>query len=469
MVYNSRIVLRHFATVIIALLIPLICLAISPRDIKRQFRTAPGKSGGIYYAYPYTTDSVPEFPEGYKPVYISHYGRHGSRWAINEKQYPLVLDILHQQQAAGNLTPEGEEVMRKVEIIAEHAKGHAGELSPLGQRQHKAIAERMMRRTPGLFADSARISALSSIVPRCIISMSAFTERLKELNPALQIIRSASPGDMDFISYSSPEAKKVGADSLGWRANHIRFRKKVVPTERLMSYLFKSTPELDDPVLFLKTLHDIAITTQNVDLDVDLLSIFTPDELFGLWQALNYNMYVRHANSPEGKKAGMLSARSLLDDFITRADSTLASFGNVEGATKAKDSVSLSDVDYPKVQLRFGHDTNLIRLLALMQLEGCAESETDPGQYYAAWQDFRVSPMAANLQLIFLQPEDNCMKEEIVAKKENNTRKGSSTDEETLVLILHNEYPAKVPVAPAIAGTPFYRWSDLKALWKACK
>ena len=210
--------------------------------------------------------------------------------------------------------------MHKVKIIADHAKGHAGELSPLGQRQHKGIAERMMKRTPELFADTANISALSSIVPRCIISMSAFTERLKELNPSLQIARSASPGDMDFIAFSTPEARKVAADSLGWRADHKRFREKIVPQERLMKVLFKETPTLEDPVLFLKTLHDIAVTTQNVDLEVDLLSLFTTDELFAFWQAINYNMYVRHANSPEGKKAGMYSARSLLDDISTRAD-----------------------------------------------------------------------------------------------------------------------------------------------------
>ncbi|MDE5882752.1 MAG: histidine phosphatase family protein, partial [Muribaculaceae bacterium] len=370
-------------------LFPGIVLAISPRDIKRQFKSAPGKSGGIYYAYPYTTDSIPKFPEGYEPVYISHYGRHGSRWAINEKQYPLVLDILTEQQQLGNLTREGEEVMHKVKIIADHAKGHAGELSPLGQRQHKGIAERMMKRTPELFADTANISALSSIVPRCIISMSAFTERLKELNPSLQIARSASPGDMDFIAFSTPEARKVDADSLGWRADHKRFREKIVPQERLMKVLFKETPTLEDPVLFLKTLHDIAVTTQNVELNVDLLCLFTTDELFAFWQALNYNMYVRHANSPEGKKAGMYSARSLLDDIITRADKALGHAPTVsaESETTTK-AVFISEIEdeagiQPKVQLRFGHDTNLIRLLALMQLAGCAESESDPKQYYA--------------------------------------------------------------------------------------
>lgn len=453
-------------------LIPYLASAISPEDIKREFKVAPGKSGGIYYAYHFTADSVPEFPQGYEPVYVSHYGRHGSRWAINEAQYPLVINILEAQLSAHNLTPEGEEILRKIKVISDHAKGHAGELSPLGQRQHKGIARRMMQRTPTLFADSAKISALSSIVPRCIISMAAFSEGLKEANPALQITRSASPGDMDFISYSTPEANRITNDSSYFLKDLSVFRQRTVPKERLLKLLFKQPPLFSisgatkinydesygsdkddtstqipsnsipkvntDADLFLKTLHDIAVTTQNVDLDVDLLSIFNEDELFAFWQPLNYNMYVRHANSPQGLKAGMNSARSLLNDIISRADKAL-----IEAT--------------PNVQLRFGHDTNLIRLLALMRLDGFSESETDPDKYYAVWQDYRISPMAANLQIIFFRPvSTQSIRPEYHSSQE-------TIDKETLVMILHNERPVTVPVHSD--KVPYYHWGDLKKFW----
>ena len=426
------------------LCLPGIAGAITPQEIKQQFESKPEMSGGVYYAYPFATDSVPEFPAGYSPVYISHYGRHGSRWAIHESPYTNVLKIFNTQKEQGNLTPLGEQAMAQVQAIADHAQGHAGELSPLGQRQHKGIAERMMRRTPTLFADSAQISALSSIVPRCIISMSAFTERLKEMNPELQISRASSPGDMDFIAYSSEEYRKVTDDSLGWKRNHKVFRDSVIPTERVISLLFKKNPELKSPVSFVKALHDIAITTQNTDLDVNMYPIFTTDELYGLWQSRNYDMYVRHANSPEGQRAGMNSARSLLDDIIWRADSALSGAG-------------------PNVQLRFGHDTILVRLLALMQLDGFSNSETNPNQYYAAWQDFKVTPMGANLQLIFLQPNayNGFISDRLPGVNP------SATDDETLVLILHNERPVTLPISTATGSStqPFYRWSDLKSLW----
>lgn len=460
--------------------------AVTPQDIQAEFTVNPGKSGGIYYAYPYTSDSIPEFPEGYEPVYISHYGRHGSRWAINEKQYPLVINLLEREQKNGNLTTVGEEVLAKVRVIADHARGHAGELSPLGQRQHKAIARRMMERTPSLFADSACISALSSIEPRCIVSMAAFSESLKEMNPSLQITRSASPGDMAFIAYTTPEAKAFTSDSLGFKKDCRDFRTRTVNPSRILRLLFKSVPqplaidpslksdkELDDDQTFIKTLHDIAVTTQNVDLessipyfdtslqDIDLLSLFTSEELFALWSALNYNMYVRHANSPQGKHLGMQSARSLLDDIIRRADEALASRSNFSTSLSnyENNSLQISSHNPPAVQLRFGHDTNLIRLLALMQLEGCAESESNPDLYYRAWQDYRVSPMGANLQLIFLRPTANTN-----PTTSESSESSDSTSAEPLVLILHNERPALLPIDSPTA--PFYPWSALKSLWQ---
>jgi Transcriptional regulators of sugar metabolism len=49
--------------------------------------------GGIYHSY--ESDSVSNYrrtpaPEGYKPFYISHFGRHGSRWLASEPEYSKV-------------------------------------------------------------------------------------------------------------------------------------------------------------------------------------------------------------------------------------------------------------------------------------------------------------------------------------------------------------------------------------------
>ncbi len=38
------------------------------------------RTGGVYYAYPVKEAIATPPPKGYKPFYISHYARHGSRW-----------------------------------------------------------------------------------------------------------------------------------------------------------------------------------------------------------------------------------------------------------------------------------------------------------------------------------------------------------------------------------------------------
>ena len=56
------------------------------------------------------------------------------------------------------------------------------------------------------FLDLRVIVAMSSTEPRCIISMAAFSEALKEYNPRLELQRHATPGDMNFIAFHTQES-----------------------------------------------------------------------------------------------------------------------------------------------------------------------------------------------------------------------------------------------------------------------
>lgn len=391
--------------------------AASPRE---EIAAKGERSGGIYYAYPFNDDLMPPLPEGYQASHISHYGRHGSRWVIREFEYGLLLDTIKGLQ----LTPEGENVFERVRLLSDHARGHAGELTPLGERQHRGIAGRLYRRFPHLFADTARVWARSSVEPRCIMSMAAFTERLKELNPSLRVDRHATPGEMRVIAYSSPEAKAVNADTALWWNDLKQFRYSTVDPSRLMSTLFVDSVSHDRGVFISWLLHNIAVDTQDAEPGVEILDIFTPDELYAHWLPLNYKMYYLHGNNPLTDKAGPQSARALLADFVADIDASIA--GTAPGVT-----------------LRFGHDTALLRLLALMGVEGADAVESDPARYSDVWVDYRLAPMAANLQIIVLTAED-----------------GS----EPLVLIRHNERPVVLTALDPLSGG-YYRWSDVRKLW----
>ena len=103
--------------------------------------------GGVYYAYPVTENVEPiTVPDGYQPFYISHYGRHGSRWLPADSRYEWVL---RQFDDDSNLTAAGKRLKKQLGKVWKNARGNGGQLTPLGHQQHRDIAKRMVESLPG--------------------------------------------------------------------------------------------------------------------------------------------------------------------------------------------------------------------------------------------------------------------------------------------------------------------------------
>ena len=197
------------------------------------------KSGGVYYAYPVTKSCNTPVPAGYEPFYISHFSRHGSRYLISDEDLDRVVEVFDKAHAAGALTPLGEEVRSKLLSFQVEMKGRGGGLTPLGERQHRAIAGRMYEANPGVFTDDAVITAVSTPVMRCAYSMMAFTEALKERNPRLSIPRESSNRHLAYLNYHSPESNEFNSESNKALKQPLRdFKAKMTKPDRLMGTLF---------------------------------------------------------------------------------------------------------------------------------------------------------------------------------------------------------------------------------------
>ena len=61
---------------------------------------------GVYGVYGDVVPEIADAPEGYEPVYLSHYGRHGSRYILHDTQYVFVAQVLEKADADGKLTPK---------------------------------------------------------------------------------------------------------------------------------------------------------------------------------------------------------------------------------------------------------------------------------------------------------------------------------------------------------------------------
>ena len=67
-------------------LMVLCCAPLGAQTSKEEMFATPEKTGGVYWAYPLDFAPQTKAPKGYKPFYISHYGRHGSRYLIGDQR-----------------------------------------------------------------------------------------------------------------------------------------------------------------------------------------------------------------------------------------------------------------------------------------------------------------------------------------------------------------------------------------------
>lgn len=399
---------------------------------REELSATPEKTGGVYYAYPEPVQQVnTAAPKGYKPFYISHYGRHGSRYLISGKDYTKVLAVIDKAEKAGALTALGRDVHRRLVEVCKEGAPTSGDLSPLGRLQQRGIAERMFRSFPEVFAAGDSISARSTVVPRCAMSMVAFGDRLKELNPELTMLYEMSDRYMDYLNYHTDESNRFTHGETGPLAEETRkFMEENTNPDRLVASLFSDKDFVRKSVNSYKLmwgLYWIASDMQNMETKLSFYDLFTDDELFGLWQANNYRIYAGNANHAAGNGIVVANASNLLRNIVESADEAIAN---------------------PKIAatLRFGHDGNVIPLAAILRINDCNVALSDPAEVYRHWSDFKVVPMGANIQLVFFN-------------------KKNGTAEDVLVKFMLNEQEVAIPVVTD--SFPYYRWSDVRKFYQA--
>lgn len=417
---------RFFSSLSLCIIALMGADAIFAQTTRQEMYDNIENTAGVYLAYPVTESHNTPAPNGYKPFYISHMGRHGSRYLINESDYTNPLNTLKTANEAGVLTPLGKQVLDKLEEIYVEADGRAGDLSPLGVKQHKAIAARMYVAYPQVFTNDAEMTAHSTMVMRCAMSMTSFCEGLKEKNPKLNIVKEPSNRNVRYLSFQNQAMKDYNSASGPWRVEYKRFEPAHTHPDRLMASLFSDTAYVArevNPHDLMWQLYWITIDLQNVETPGELYSIFTPEELFDLWQSFNYRMYAQVGNCELSKGAVIQSSKVLLNDIITRADAKVKSGKN--GA-----------------DLRFGHDINIIPLAAVLGFEGCDACVPMPEGLYEVFADYKVSPMAANIQMILFRNK----KGDVIAK------------------FMHNEKEVAIPIPTD--NFPFYKWDEVKAYYQ---
>jgi hypothetical protein len=413
--------------------------------------------GSNYYAYPTPAAKYTKAPAGYKPFYLSHYGRHGSRFHQPADHYHALYNTLAKADSAGKLTELGKSLLERAKYLDEYAAPRAGDLTQLGVAQHQGIAKRMVKNFPELFKNNAYIEAYASTSTRCVVSMAAFLEELRAQKPKLVIHQESGKYLMAFIS-PLDFGKIIGeSNTPAWQKENEKLYSHVNPA-RMMNAIFNDSTyvqkNIDAGDLFSK-IYEIGNSLQgSPEIEFSFDDLWTDEDLAARWHAQNAWWYSVLGNNPFGKKEGLENARPLLKNFLDVADKVIAA-----DTTASAKKTAAKPAKKTTATLRFGHDTVIFPFATLLQLENGTQNtgiETaDMENLHKVWRDYEISPMAANVQFVFYK----------------SSKKGAPI----LVKVMLNETEQKLPVTCNTAalrqnsGTvqncpaaPYYRWEDFR-------
>ena len=404
--------------------------------------------GSNYYAYPTPNAKYTKAPTGYKPFYVSHYGRHGSRFDHTANDYHVLYNTLTKADSAGKLTELGKSLLERAKFLDEYAAPRAGDLTQLGVAQHQGIAKRMVKNFPEVFKNDAYIEAYASTSVRCVVSMAAFLEELRAQKPKLDIHQESGGYLMAFISPLNFGKIIEESNTPAWQKENEKLYSHVSPA-RMMNAIFNDSTyvkkNIDAGDLFSK-IYEIGNSLQgSPEIEFNFDDLWTDEDLAARWHAQNAWWYSVLGNNPFGKKEGLENARPLLKNFIDVADKVIA-------ADTAKADKTAKPAKKISATLRFGHDTVIFPFAALLQMENGTQNtgiETaDMENLHKVWRDYEISPMAANTQFVFYK----------------SAKKGSPV----LVKVMQNEIEQKLPVTCDSAtvkncpAVPYYRWDDFR-------
>lgn len=386
-----------------------------------ELKADPRKSYGTDFPYEYTTPRLTKAPSGYKPFYISHYGRHGSRYYWNAMLYQELANLLTKAHERGQLTPAGEAFFEKFMAAKDELSTGVSELSNLGWEQHQRIARTMYNNFPEVFKKGGNVLAIASLSGRCVLSMSSFCQELVQCNPKIEIREQSSRFTLDGVVPSdrqNPHKRQFPKAKPRWEQNKDKFTFDESLREKVVNRTFTSTDSLPGNMHHIgSNLINLYTSLPSIGHEGMMEGLVFDSELAAQWEQTNLGSYT-WVFEPQYEMI------PILEDIIKKASAV------IDGS-----SDHIAD-------LRFGHDTCLGPLTVLMGLNGADKDPEDPFEVKNCYQNWQTGK-ASNLQLVFYRDKHG----------------------DVLVKCLLNGREASLPVPTT--QYPYYRWTDFRDFYTA--
>ena len=359
-------------------------------------------------------------PKGYKAFYISHYGRHGSRYAWNDDTYILLHDVFKKAAEKDLLTPYGKEFAAKYEAFYQEPLINTGDLVPLGFDQHLAIGTFVGEQFPQVFKGRKKVDALSSTGQRCIVSMGAFITGLMSNNPKLQVRMQSDHMGMGIIA--PPSAPRAIRKRFQGQDQEVKMEKvedffaRTCNPQAVLDKLFTDSSFLNEfeggSINFIYELWELICGYHNYEQQPLFDDLLTEDQRLKFWEASNYFSFYSDITS----RYGIIP---LLKDILDKAEA------------------SINDPNRA-AHLRFGHDYILEGLATLLNINKMGTIPATPEEAKYWFQNYNI-PMAGTLLFVFYKNKQN----------------------DVLFKVVLNENEATLPELTPVEGV-YYRWSDFR-------
>lgn len=399
-----------------------LCISYSFAQVRLDYLTIdPVDANGLDKIYDFDVPRLTKAPKGYEPVFVEHYGRHGSRYAYSMSFYSSLKKALDTAAVKGVLTPFGRELSEKYLKNYSVYALRMGDLSLIGINQQKRMASIMYDNFPKAFPKEAIVRASASNSPRSMMSMTAFCLGLQMKAPYLDIV--ARSGN-EFLPGTCPRDRhnpwpnKLAPRKMPFDESLDSFQDRQLDYRIILSKLF-TDPDIAckgmDMRKFVRNLYVLVAGMNSIPEEerTDFKGLFTEEEFAKMWLVDNYQRYHEYFYYHE-------PCQQVIMDMVRDAEERLAA--KQRGAT-----------------LRFGHDHVIMPVFELMGIEGFENVPQTPDEVARHFQTWH-SPMATNIQVVFYM------------------KKGS---DEILVKVLRNGRESHLPI-PA-KNWPYYSWKEYKS------
>lgn len=350
---------------------------------EQQILPAQDWAGVNTHCYEFLPETDTPAPAGYKPVYLSHYGRHGARTGMKVGgAYDKVLAILEYADSLQMLTLEGDSLLAEVRQVAECHDGMEGRLTRVGEAEQHELGRRIYLRYKPVFRKGCKkIRVEMSTVPRSILSGMCFVQTLTSLQPDLQFSFDTGEKYFAYINNGSSKAHSTAVKAVRDSLNALCISDGAEFCGRIFKDPSEGATIIGNAEDFQHMIWTTAREGGASGVETDMFR-HLPESVVRKWWADEVrDLYMRQGNSLEFGEERMKRTEPLVKVMLSQAKEALET-GNVAA------------------DLKFGHDHPLIAMAGWFGMEGIGD-RLGWKDLPDAWADPMNIPFSTNMQMVF--------------------------------------------------------------------